>query len=106
MPDVLRINQHGLERGKGFERQTSPAGELGAPGALAFDGVLNVPVAHIRDAPVAPAPAFRAVPPDGLAHAEVERVPDHRDGLGGLGREREDVVCRMGDVSGSLVSTL
>ena len=102
MPDVLRINQHGLTRGKGFERQSSPAGELGAPGALALDSVLDVPVAHIRDAPVAPAPAFRAVPPDGPAHAEVERVPDHRDGLGGLGREREDVVGRMRGVARAL----
>lgn len=80
----------------------APARELGTPGALVLNGVLDVPVAHVRDTPIASEPARRAVPLDGLVHTEVECIADHYGGRNRLRRVREDVVRRVWCVARAL----
>ena len=71
----------------------APYGELGSTGAFALDGVLDVVVADFADALVAPPTADLAVSLGDLAHAEVLRVPEHKDRFKRLWCEGEDVVC-------------
>ena len=60
-----------------------------------LDSGLDVVLAHVAYALVAPRRAARPVPLHCRALAEVLRVPDHSDRRVRLGRERKNVLGRM-----------
>ncbi len=61
--------------------------------------MLDVILAHVTGALVAPRPAPLAIALDSVAHTQVLRMPDDRNGICGIGRDREDVVHRMWGVA-------
>lgn len=64
--------------------------------------MLDVILAHVTGALVTPRPAPLAIALDSAAHTQVLRMPDDRNSICGIGRDREDVVHRMRGIARSL----
>lgn len=59
----------------------SPCGEFSTSSTFPLHSMLNVPLAHVADALVAPSATHLAVTLDYSAHAQIAGLPYHSNGI-------------------------